>query len=805
MKMHPRTLLPPVFLALSWSVLTVSASLGQSVPEKDTQGADANPPPYKVGVLYETDPASTAGWKAAAQANQGGWELTEIAYANATHDAVSALDCLVLPDSPNVPATLQPVLEKFAEGGGDFILAGGRAFSQLPAGQKPFTDLVFDPQPRFQFQGNYTVQPWSEANVKLPPEALPANQTALSGFSALGFAFPNKSRFFPLVELVDGKGRRHAWAVSLLQHTGGEFKGGHWLLAGVEQPAFYQSPTLLAWMLQTVRSYTPPAAKAATSLPPLTSRTGRVTINKSAQLEKPDGSPLFVIGANYCGLFDAKLEEFFSKDSFSADALDAEFEKFRKIGVNALRSFSFGRMGTLEAPGDRIKVIRDCAQRHGIYLMPEIGLKALLAGPLDITDNAKHAAAVARAYRGDPMVLGYDLANEPYLTEVGAMTFHGEPSPLVRLRPYETMVDLLNQNMNTAWVERQMQQTDGWLNLPKNISANTKRELLASVSIWIGYLKEQRGTDSTFAGLNRKIDIENSGKYAPFLTALNETFSQWMEAVIPAIRREDPEALITIGYNTALIALPINEKLDFISNHIYQKPYSFKDTEISLTTFDRLHKMYPSKPITMGEFGLSNGLQISGSTVNYQAQALWEILHYLYPFAHGFSGSMKWMDNDWTTPYIARYAKWWTDPKTLAYEEQFGFFSFDGTPGGSPKPIAWCTLFFADYLQSNPPPGKLTLFESKNQVRTGFEYRAETAWIYGGETLANRSIRSKNTETKVVMARWDTQTITLMSTVDLEIEIDPAAMVNPPAPDSSLPENWQKIQLEEGKPLTITR
>jgi hypothetical protein len=55
------------------------------------------------------------------------------------------------------------------------------------------------------------------------------------------------------------------------------------------------------------------------------------------------------------------------------------------------------------------------------------------------------------------------------------------------------------------------------------------------------------------------------------------------------------------------------------------------------------------------------------------------------------------------------------------------------------------------------------------------------------------------------MARWDTQTITLMSTVDLEIEIDPAAMVNPPAPDSSLAENWQKIQLEEGKPLTITR
>ena len=464
-------------------------------------------------------------------------------------------------------------------------------------------------------------------------------------------------------------------------------------------------------------------------------------------------------------------------------------------------------MGTLKAPGDRIKVIRDCAQRHGIYLMPEIGLKALLAGPLDITDNAKHAGAVARAFKGEPMILGYDLANEPYITEVGSMTFHGQPSPIVQAQPYETMADLLAAPYDKNWVDRQMKNTDGWLNLPKSIPNDTKRELLAAIGIWLSYMREKgnAGNESTFPGLNGQIDIANSGKYEAFFMALNETFGQWIDVVSRAIQAEDPGALITVGYNRGFVALPVNDKLDFISNHIYQKPFSFKDTEISLTTFDRLHKMHPTKPITIGEFGLSNGLQLNGSLADYQTQALWEILHYIYPYAHGFSGSMKWMDNDWTTPYIARYAKWWTDPKTLAYEEQFGFFFFDGTPGGSAKPVAWCVQFFADYLQSNPPPGKLTLFESKNQVRTGFEYRAETAWIYGGETLANRSIRSKNTETKVVMARWDTQTITLMSTVDLEIEIDPAAMVNPPAPDSSLAENWQKIRLGEGKPLTITR
>ena len=767
----------------------------------------ADPGRYKAGVLHDSDKAVMSRWKAGAKCCKTPVDVTGITCADAIAepDKLLSFDCLVLADSPGVPAGLQPALAKFARGGGDLIFAGGLAFSRLPSDQKPFTDLAFDPQPRFHFQGNFSVRPWSQANITLPCGMLLPEKSNLSGYSALGFAFPKQSEFHPLLEVVDSHGRRQAWAVGLLQHSGGEFKKGNWLLAGIEGEEFNRSPSLLAWMLDTVRSSSAPRPDVTEPPDAVTPPVRKISISKDGRLVYPDGSPFFIVGANYCGPFDSKLEEFFSKDAFSAGALDAEFAKLHEVGINALRSFSFGRTSTLEAPGERVQTIRDSARRHGIYLMPEIGLKALLAGPLDIADNAKHAAAVARAYRGDPMVLGYDIDNEPYLTEVGSMTFNGEPSPLVKLRPYETMTELMNKNMNKDWIDRQMQTTDGWLNLPHWLSPDTKRELLASVSIWIAFLKEQGGNDSTFPGLNGKIDIQNSGKYASFLTVLNETFSQWMDAMIQAIRSEDPDALITIGYNTALIALPVNEKLDFLNNHIYQRPYNFKDTEISLGTFDRLHAMYPNKPVTMGEFGLSNGLALNGAPADYQTQALWEILHWLYPYAHGFGGVMKWMDNDWTTPYIRRYAKWWTDPKTLAYEEQFGLFRFDGTPSGAPKPIAWCTKFFADYLQSNPKPGKLSVFETKNQVRAGFEYLADSAWFYGGEAFANRAIRWENPETKVVMARWDAKTITLMSTIDLELEVDPAAMVNPPAPDPSPQGNWQKIKLLGGTPLTINR
>ena len=769
----------------------------------------ASADPYRVGVLYGADVTAVARWKSGAESGGKQFDLKGISYtdAGAQPDRLAPFNCLVLADSPSVPSELQPALAKFARGGGSFIMAGGRAFSKLPADQKPFTDLAFGPQSRFQFNGEFSVRPWSQANITLPAGALLPDKTSLSGSSALGFAFPGQSEFHPLLEVVDSNGRRQAWAVGLLQHTGDEFKGSNWLLAGVEQEEFYRSPVLLAWMLDTVQSYTAPRSNDRVAAAPAVEPGEKIAINKDGSFVRPDGSPFFIVGTNYCGPFDSKLEEFFSKNSFSAKVLDAEFAKFQSVGINVLRSFSFGRMSTLEAPGERIHAIRDSARRHGIYLVPEIGLKALLAGPMDITDNARHAAAVARAYRGESMLLGYDLSNEPYITEVGSMTFHGEPSPLVRARPYETMADLMVAPKDKNWVDRQIKNTDDWLNLPKTIPDETRRELLAAMAIWFAYMNENGGGghESTFPGITGKIDIAGSGKYAPFFTAMNETFAKWIDEVSRAIQAEDPGALITVGYNRALVALPANDKLDFISNHIYQKPYAFKDTEISLSTFDRLHAMFPGKPITMGEFGLSNGLIINDAPANYQTQALWETLHYIYPFAHGFGGSMKWMDTDWTEPYISRYAKWWRDPKQLDQEKQFGFFFFDGTPGGAPKPAAWCVKFFADYLRSNPKPGKLTVFETKNQVRAGFEYRADNAWFYGGESFSSPAIRWENGETKVVMVRWDAGTITLLSSVDLNIEIDSKAMVmtSTPDPSSSSPGNWKKISLLKGEPFTM--
>ena len=163
--------------------------------------------PYKVGVLYDSDEAVVTQWKSASESAKTPIDLAGISYAVAIAEPEKLLtfNCLVLPDSPKVPAPLQPALGKFAHGGGDLILAGGRAFSQLTADQTPFTDLAFEPQSRFQFNGEFSVRPWSKANVDLPYRGswLLPQKTHLSGCSALGFAFPGQSEFHPLLEVID--------------------------------------------------------------------------------------------------------------------------------------------------------------------------------------------------------------------------------------------------------------------------------------------------------------------------------------------------------------------------------------------------------------------------------------------------------------------------------------------------------------------------------------------------------------------------------------------------------------------------
>lgn len=60
----------------------------------------------------------------------------------------------------------------------------------------------------------------------------------------------------------------------------------------------------------------------------------------------------------------------------------------------------------------------------------------------------------------------------------------------------------------------------------------------------------------------------------------------------------------------------------------------------NMTTFDRLAKVWPNKPVTLGEFGYSNGIVIpDGSYLDLHSSAVTEMISFLYPLAHDYEGS----------------------------------------------------------------------------------------------------------------------------------------------------------------------
>ncbi len=153
---------------------------------------------------------------------------------------------------------------------------------------------------------------------------------------------------------------------------------------------------------------------------------------------------------------------------------------------------------------------------------------------------------------------------------------------------------------------------------------------------------------------------------------VDASLDRWLKVQIAAIREVDRNHLITVGHNTALTVLPANQQLDFVSEHIYARPYSYANVMENLTTLDRLAKRWPDRPITLGEFGYSNGIKLSDGYLDDQTSAVGEMTHYLYALAHGYDGVKKWMLCDWPLAIMKRYGDWDRGLETRIYDERFG-------------------------------------------------------------------------------------------------------------------------------------
>ncbi|MHC4202638.1 MAG: hypothetical protein ACYSU0_21810, partial [Planctomycetota bacterium] len=378
---------------------------------------------------------------------------------------------------------------------------------------------------------------------------------------------------------------------------------------------------------------------------------------------------------------------------------------------------------------------REFARRYGVYILPSlIGHTEYF---LDRDAMQGEARRIAGLLAEESAVLGYDLQNEPYWHKLAAIRHEG--TTLGKMFPHGK----------------------GW--------RDYQRKLEVAPRDWT----------TTFPGLGGRLPVPTDPRLRRAFDSVNGIYGSWIKWQIEAVRSVDRTHPITVGYNTIFDCLPANEPLDFVSHHCYELPESHRDLVVNVTTMDRLKKVWPHRPITLGEFAYSSGDVVRGEYLDVDSQAVGEIAHYLYALANGYDGVMKWQLCDWAPANQARQATWRRkDPEAKRIRERrFGMYYADGTPEGRPKPIVHATRFLREYVDHGGMDGRLELKEGATAIGTVYVYENDNALFVGNRAWDSPRLSFRARSPANVMLTWREGMLKVMSSADATITITPALFV----------------------------
>ena len=335
------------------------------------------------------------------------------------------------------------------------------------------------------------------------------------------------------------------------------------------------------------------------------------------------------------------------------------------------------------------------------------------------------------------MILGYDLGNEPYWHDL--MHFRDGSQTLG---------------------ERFPPSQDGWRDYQRTL-----------------HVAEGDFT-STFPGLKGKLPVPEDPRLRQSFENINSIYGTWIGWLIEAIRQVDKTHPISVGYNTIFDCLPANAPLDFVAHHTYELPEGFEHVRNNITTMDRLHAIWPDRPIMLGEFGYSDGNQINGQYLDAHVAAVGEMAHYLYALTHDYEGVMKWTLWDYHPAFQWRFQSW-NRQKSEAIqvrEQRFGMYYPDGTWQGRPKPIVYATRFLRDYLESGATGGTLEIRPAATMIGAGYVYRNRGVLFVGDTRYQSAELSFTSPRAVNVMLAGNTKQLKIMATGDVTVSIDPTAL-----------------------------
>ncbi|MBI4975880.1 MAG: hypothetical protein HZC28_00265 [Spirochaetes bacterium] len=636
----------------------------------------------------------------------------------------------------------------------------------------------------------------------------------MKGLSAVGFGIPNESVSVPLMEAVDAHGRNRGYAAGMLMHIGGGYRGSTWLYSGITGDAFYTAPAFAAFLAKALRSMksgellkkaavedqTRPKGLALTAAAPK----GFVHI-KDGHFAYPDGRRMFITGCNYIGSF-ATAVRFCQDENFDPREIENNFRMARDAGVNVMRLFHVHGLVDGIMKGDRRKLdtILELARRYGVYLLVETSAGLSDTGG-DMNDVCNILTHVADALKDEPMVFGYDLRNEPPVSYIAGRNFPAGNKPAIHTT---RLIDLYPDD--AADIKKIIETRPSWLRLSSAVTGSDAENAIAAIYLWNKYSREYNISSTTFGALPAT-GLPTPPKWEPLVKAVDQSYGLWIQMQKDAVRKADPNHLISVGYNQVFAALPCNDKLDFVSHHVYGKPFSYAEVIENITTMDRLKKLFPSQPVSLGEFGYSTGISMPGSgNLDPYTASVGEMIHYLYAFANGYEGCKKWMLVDWPLAVMYRFGSWGQHGiEGKRYEARFGIYAYDGTAHGKPKPIAYALKFLRDYADTTAPSGGIAITEGTLTIGTVYEYTNSNALFVGNKTYKTDRLEFTAEEPVNVMLSWNKRILRIMASADARVTITPSGFgVNGQTVDGKhggLKKDGKRVVIDmlEGETLTI--
>ncbi len=724
----------------------------------------------------------------------------------------NTLDCIILLNALSETDGAKKTLKAFLTGGGDIITAGGELLTKFNNSdwQLPIYE-GFDYTP-YDLGGTKTVVTAKNQKV-IEDEIKISAAEEFDGSSAVGFLFPNQSVFIPVLTALGEAGEEKGHAAGILTQIDGKYDGGKWLMFGIENPEFYKEDGFFSvvgkslerfrcgcidgvYTKEKVKSDNMVALEAFEITEP--KPTGSVTVDrKTGRLIKPDGKELFVIGANTFG--DAEYYLGMGNDadgSFSVEKIENIFRIASENGVNVLRFWS------LPTEGKRVDVVKNMARKYGIYIYIHLGIVS------DREKDVENIEKYAKAYGDEPMVIGYDLANEPQFNQI--MTrFDGEENPLVKAKVFENCKDYM-----TKW-----QASFDWLyddaNLAYNgwydyMSPELKKQLIAADVMYRKELFE--GTASlSLTGIKLKENYDAQQKIA--FDALNDTIEKWIESRKEIIHKYDSDALVTVGYFNQLGLFPANEKLDFQNFHAYTYANSKEDIADAFKAFDKINGDFPSSPTMFGEFCYSGGQILKsgehkGELADFDVANAGEVAHWLYAYSKGYAGSVIWALQEWNPANYrfgnGQYGAW--EPADGLRRERQGLLYYAGDKDNKykAKPVAKALKFFSEHMaEYNLGDGEFLTTDADNQAGFGFSYKTQTSEYAANTSYKSDVLSFESERTPMVMADWSKGRIDLMATCDTTVRIKPAKCISSLNAEGAVVEGVYKNTAAEGEEIVL--